>query len=40
MTHELHERRKANACPEHVRSEGVPKSVWFAFVTRGLPMTK
>jgi hypothetical protein len=27
MTHELHERRKANACPEHVRSEGVPKSV-------------
>jgi hypothetical protein len=23
MTHELHQRRKANACPEHVRSEGV-----------------
>src|SRR6516165_6447472 len=39
MTHELHERRKANACPEHVRSEGVPKSVRVCLRhARGLPM--
>jgi hypothetical protein len=39
MTHELHERRKANACPEHVRSEGVPKSVRVGLRhARGFPM--
>ena len=25
MAHEMHQRREANAGPEHVRSEGVPK---------------
>jgi hypothetical protein len=34
MTHELHERRKANACPEHVGSEGVSK------IGAGLPLSR
>ena len=39
MTHELHERREANARSDHVRSEGVPKSVRVRLShARGLPV--
>ena len=42
MPHELHQRREANARPDHVRSEGVPKPVRVGLRhARGLPvMTK
>ena len=36
MTHELHQRREADACPEHVRSEGVPESVWVRLSHAGI----
>src|ERR1017187_3026753 len=39
MPHELHQRREANACPEHVRGERVPKPVRVCLLhTRGLPV--